>query len=139
MMDMPSTFASSHLVHSSIFTPPILEEQNSPIDGDSISCYVTLPDGLVIEVCLPRNSKGIKCLDETCRRLDIVEEDYFGLRYEGPKGELLWLNMRNKISKQMRHSRWKTVGKHQAYRCFRLQFRVKFFVPCHMLLQDSTR
>jgi E3 ubiquitin-protein ligase MYLIP len=64
--------------------------------------------------------------------------DYFGLRYEGPKGEILWLNMRNKISKQLRHAAWKTAGVRQ-YKCYRLQLHVKFFVPIHMLLQDTTK
>lgn len=125
------------MVRSRICSPCIVDEQICPTDKDAMSCYVSLPDAAVIEVCLPRDAKGIDCLTEVCKRLDVVEVDYFGLRYEGPKNELLWLNLRNPIPQQLRQSRWKT--KRHSYRCYRLQFLVKFFVPVHAVLQDTTR
>ena len=61
-------------------------------------------------------------------QLGIIESDYFGLQYTGTRGEHLWLNLRNPISRQL--------GGAAPYR---LQLRVKFFVQPHFLLQDSTR
>ncbi|ELU06987.1 hypothetical protein CAPTEDRAFT_41752, partial [Capitella teleta] len=60
--------------------------------------------------------------------LGIIESDYFGLQYSASKGEVLWLNLRNPICRQL--------GGTAPYR---LQLRVKFFVQPHFLLQDSTR
>lgn len=63
-----------------------------------------------------------------CKRLGIIELDYFGLQFTGPKGETLWLNTRNRIRRQI-----------SGTPPYRLQFRVKFFVQPQYLLQDSTR
>jgi len=61
--------------------------------------------------------------------LGIVETDYFGLSYHsGRKGDELWLNLRNRVCQEV------TGG--QPYR---LEFRVKFFVPAHMIQQEATR
>lgn len=60
--------------------------------------------------------------------LGLVEVDYFGLQYNGAKGESLWLNLRNNIVKQLAGSP-----------PYRLCLKVKFFVQPHHLLQDMTR
>lgn len=61
--------------------------------------------------------------------LGVAEEmDYFGLTFFGAKHEILWINMRNKLVKQI-------PGTFP----YRLHFRVKFFVQPHMLLQNETR
>ncbi|KAJ7374703.1 hypothetical protein OS493_005046 [Desmophyllum pertusum] len=62
-----------------------------------------------------------------CKRLGIIELDYFGLQFTGPKSEILWLNTRNRIRRQI-----------PGAPPYRLQFRVKFFVQPQYLLQDST-
>ncbi|KAL0622883.1 E3 ubiquitin-protein ligase MYLIP, partial [Plecturocebus cupreus] len=63
-----------------------------------------------------------------CRRLGIIEVDYFGLQFTGSKGESLWLNLRNRISQQM-----------DGLAPYRLKLRVKFFVEPHLILQEQTR
>lgn len=63
-----------------------------------------------------------------CRKLGIIEVDYFGLQFTGGKGENLWLNLRNRICQQMDH----------VAPC-RLRLRVKFFVEPHLILQEQTR
>lgn len=65
---------------------------------------------------------------QVCRKLGIIEVDYFGLQFTGSKGENLWLNLRNRISQQMDN----------LTPC-RLRLRVKFFVEPHLILQEQTR
>jgi len=66
---------------------------------------------------------------QVCSLLGIVETDYFGLTYQnGRKGNGLWLNLRNRVCQEVSGS--------QPYR---LEFRVKFFVPAHMIQQEATR
>lgn len=61
--------------------------------------------------------------------LGIVETDYFGLMYHsGRKGDELWLNLRNRVCQEVAGSL-----------PYRLEFRVKFYVPAHMIQQDATR
>jgi E3 ubiquitin-protein ligase MYLIP len=67
-------------------------------------------------------------MDKVCHQLGIIEKDYFGLQYAGSKGETLWLNLRNRISRQL-----------SGTPPYRLRLRVKFFVQPHFLLQDATR
>uniref|UniRef100_A0A673TSD6 E3 ubiquitin-protein ligase MYLIP n=2 Tax=Suricata suricatta TaxID=37032 RepID=A0A673TSD6_SURSU len=79
------------------------------------------PDG-VLGFCF--NLQGLF----VCRRLGIIEVDYFGLQFTGSKGESLWLNLRNRISQQM-----------DGLAPYRLKLRVKFFVEPHLILQEQTR
>ncbi|XP_061429478.1 E3 ubiquitin-protein ligase MYLIP isoform X1 [Lethenteron reissneri] len=65
---------------------------------------------------------------KVCRHLRIIERDYFGLQYEGTKGETLWINLRNRLGPQL-----SGAAPH------RLRLRVKFLVEPHLLLQDETR
>ena len=68
------------------------------------------------------------CPLKVCRKLGIIEVDYFGLQFSGSKGENLWLNLRNRICQQMDN----------LTPC-RLRLRVKFFVEPHLILQEQTR
>ncbi|XP_070574139.1 E3 ubiquitin-protein ligase MYLIP-like [Ptychodera flava] len=90
---------------------------------------VSLPDSVVIEVDANTKAAGQECLDQVCRKLNILEVDYFGLTYMGKKGETLWLNLRNPLSSQL------NTGSTPC----RLQLRVKFFVQPHLILQESAR
>ncbi|XP_022341160.2 E3 ubiquitin-protein ligase MYLIP-like [Crassostrea virginica] len=93
-------------------------------------CLVSQPNSVVLEVEVDQRANGQECLEKICEKLgiDYSEKDYFGLQYKGNKGENLWLNMRNQISRQL-----------SGPQPFRFQLRVKFFVQPHMLLQDTTR
>ncbi|KAL8182549.1 UNVERIFIED_CONTAM: hypothetical protein K2H54_058020 [Gekko kuhli] len=90
-------------------------------------CYVTRPDAVVMEVEVEAKANGEDCLNQVCRRLGIIEADYFGLQFTGNKGENLWLNLRNRISQQM-----------DGLPPYRLKLRVKFFVEPHLILQEQT-
>ncbi|NP_001085668.1 myosin regulatory light chain interacting protein S homeolog [Xenopus laevis] len=91
-------------------------------------CYVTRPDAVVMEVEVDPKANGEDCLNQVCKRLGIIEADYFGLQFIGNKGENLWLNLRNRISQQM-----------DGLEPFRLKLKVKFFVEPHLILQEQTR
>ncbi|XP_064641581.1 E3 ubiquitin-protein ligase MYLIP-like [Lineus longissimus] len=91
-------------------------------------CFVAQPNSVVLEVKVDSQANGQICLDKVCEQLGIIEVDYFGLQYEGAKGEHLWLNTRNSICRQL-----------QGRPPYRLQMRVKFYVQPHLLLQDTTR
>lgn len=71
-------------------------------------------------------------LFQVCEYVNVrYESDYFGLKYENHKGEESWLNLRNPIDRQV------TFHGHTPY--VRLSLRVKFWVPPHILQQESTR
>ncbi|XP_055770825.1 E3 ubiquitin-protein ligase MYLIP-A-like [Salvelinus fontinalis] len=91
-------------------------------------CHITRPDSVVMEVDVDSKANGEDCLHKVCRKLGIIEVDYFGLQFCGSKGESLWLNLRNRISQQMDN----------LAPC-RLKLRVKFFVEPHLTLQEQTR
>ncbi|KAM9416224.1 E3 ubiquitin-protein ligase MYLIP-A-like isoform 1-T1 [Salvelinus alpinus] len=91
-------------------------------------CHVTRPDSVVMEVEVDTKANGEDCLNKVCRKLGIIEVDYFGLQFSGSKGENLWLNLRNRICQQMDN----------LTPC-RLRLRVKFFVEPHLILQEQTR
>ncbi|XP_053322832.1 E3 ubiquitin-protein ligase MYLIP [Spea bombifrons] len=91
-------------------------------------CYVTRPDAVVMEVEVDAKANGEDCLHQVCKKLGIIEVDYFGLQFIGNKGENLWLNLRNRISQQM-----------DGLAPYRMKLRVKFFVEPHLILQEQTR
>lgn len=92
-------------------------------------CLVSQPNSVILEVEVDPKAKGQECLEKVCQCLGISKEaDYFGLKYHCSKGEELWLNLRNHIERQ--------VGGVPPYR---FALRVKFWVPPHLLLQDTTR
>ncbi|KAG5876978.1 hypothetical protein JTB14_008124 [Gonioctena quinquepunctata] len=95
-------------------------------------CLISQPNSVVFEVRIDPKSIGQECLEKVCEYLGISNEsDYFGLKYENNKGEELWLNLRNPIDRQ--------VHCHGATNPLRLALRVKFWVPPHLLLQETTR
>ncbi|PAA64312.1 hypothetical protein BOX15_Mlig019534g1 [Macrostomum lignano] len=116
---------------------PVLANYPSSIVGASVNnkqkCFhvdIVLPDGSLRQVEVDFKANGQECLDKICNSLGIVEEvDYFGLTYYGPKQEELWVNMRNRLFKQL------STGQPVP----RMQLRVKFFVQPHMLLQEETK
>lgn len=93
-------------------------------------CLVSQPNSVVLEVEVDLRANGQECLEKVCEKLgiDYSEKDYFGLQYRGNKGENLWLNMRNRIDRQL-----------SGPQPFRFQLRVKFFVQPHMLLQEKNK
>ncbi|VEN42494.1 unnamed protein product [Callosobruchus maculatus] len=95
-------------------------------------CLISQPNSVVFEVRVEPKSIGQECLEKVCEYLGISNEsDYFGLKYQNNKGEELWLNLRNPIDRQ--------VHCHGPGNPLRFALRVKFWVPPHLLLQETTR
>ena len=121
----------------------------SSSDG-RLDCLVTLPNSVVYHVSLPENATGLDCVEKVsiilhsfecnvyyctlfqffqlCSILGIVEIDYFGLRFIDHHGIYLWLNLRMKLSTQIKYSS-----------PYQLHFRVKYFVDPKTLQQPTTR
>ncbi|XP_053693928.1 E3 ubiquitin-protein ligase MYLIP-A [Sabethes cyaneus] len=101
-------------------------------------CLINLPNGTTSAVqCDPkRNSQD--CLEKVCSDLGIVcETDYFGLIpvRDGDSVDVdecsarQWVNLRNPLS----------IHANDRNHPIQLSLRVKFWVPAHLILQDSVR
>uniref|UniRef100_A0A0P4Z9H4 E3 ubiquitin-protein ligase MYLIP-A n=1 Tax=Daphnia magna TaxID=35525 RepID=A0A0P4Z9H4_9CRUS len=108
-------------------------------------CLVAQPNAtknadLVIEVRLSHKATGQECLNQVCQKLGIIESDYFGLQFTTARKEEIWLNLRNEIRQEIHAHPFRptsTDGSKPAAIRFRL--KVKFWVPPHLILQESTR
>ncbi|KAJ6645279.1 E3 ubiquitin-protein ligase MYLIP, partial [Pseudolycoriella hygida] len=102
-----------------------------------IWCLVQLPNNTTLAIeCANKPdgpSIGQQCLEKVCKDLDIkCETDYFGLVIRKPSDKpkpvtnYEWINLRNPLP-QMNGQQ------------YLLELRVKFWVPAHLILQDSVR
>lgn len=83
-----------------------------------MTCFVDLLDDNTMNIEIERQSVGAALLDETYKRLDLVEKDYFGLLYtDSESGLACWLEPQKKIRKQNK-------GEH----ILKFKFCVKFYV-----------
>ncbi|XP_023678150.2 band 4.1-like protein 5 isoform X1 [Paramormyrops kingsleyae] len=75
-----------------------------PAAGDAksvITCRVSLLDGTDVSVELPKNAKGEELFEQIMYHLDIVEKDYFGLRFMDSAQVAHWLDVTKSIKKQV--------------------------------------
>ncbi|XP_015983056.2 band 4.1-like protein 5 isoform X1 [Rousettus aegyptiacus] len=90
-----------------------------PAAGDSksiITCRVSLLDGTDVSVDLPKKAKGQELFDQITYHLDLIESDYFGLRFMDSAQVAHWLDGTKSIKKQVK------IGSPYC-----LHFRVKFY------------
>ncbi|KAK5861388.1 hypothetical protein PBY51_022791 [Eleginops maclovinus] len=76
-----------------------------PAAGDAksvITCRVSLLDGTDVSVDLPKKAKGEELFDQIMYHLDIVEKDYFGLRFMDSAQVAHWLDVTKSIKKQVK-------------------------------------
>ncbi|XP_045560774.1 band 4.1-like protein 5 isoform X2 [Salmo salar] len=76
-----------------------------PAAGDSksvITCCVSMLDGTDVSVDLPKKAKGEELFDQVMYHLDIVEKDYFGLRFMDSAQVPHWLDITKSIKKQVK-------------------------------------
>uniref|UniRef100_A0A671VRG2 Erythrocyte membrane protein band 4.1 like 5 n=1 Tax=Sparus aurata TaxID=8175 RepID=A0A671VRG2_SPAAU len=76
-----------------------------PAAGDAksiITCRVSLLDGTDVSVDLPKKAKGEELFDQIMYHLDIVEKDYFGLRFMDSAQVPHWLDITKSIKKQVK-------------------------------------
>ncbi|XP_057377452.1 FERM domain-containing protein 3-like [Daphnia carinata] len=92
-------------------------------------CIVRLlDDSEVIECDIQPRCKAQYLLDYVCQQLDVVEKDYFGLRYVDHHKQRKWFDFTKSVANQVRDA-------HNLVLCF----RVKFYPPDPMRLQEATR
>ncbi|XP_013789037.2 FERM domain-containing protein 5-like isoform X2 [Limulus polyphemus] len=94
------------------------------------SCTIRLiDDNEVIECAFRRDHKGQYLLDYVCSTLNLVEKDYFGLRYVDLSRQRHWLDTGRSILKQVK-----------GLQTIIFFFRVKFYPPePHQLKEEITR
>ncbi|XP_033102166.1 E3 ubiquitin-protein ligase MYLIP-like [Anneissia japonica] len=90
--------------------------------------HVKKPDNSVEQIEINSKQTGQDCLDEVCRRMDIVEVDYFGLKAIKKEKNVQWLNLKNPLLPQL-----------QGQQPYWLELRVKYHVEPHLIQQQSTR
>uniref|UniRef100_UPI00398F873E band 4.1-like protein 5 isoform X2 n=1 Tax=Pristiophorus japonicus TaxID=55135 RepID=UPI00398F873E len=76
-----------------------------PAAGDCrsiITCRVSLLDGSDVSVDLPKKAKGQELFEQIMYHLDIIEKDYFGLRFMDSAQVAHWLDNTKSIKKQVK-------------------------------------
>uniref|UniRef100_A0A8C5HGJ8 FERM domain-containing protein n=1 Tax=Gouania willdenowi TaxID=441366 RepID=A0A8C5HGJ8_GOUWI len=76
-----------------------------PAAGDAksvITCRVSLLDGTDVSVDLPKKAKGEELFEQIMYHLDIVEKDYFGLRFMDSAQVPHWIDVTKSIKKQVK-------------------------------------
>ncbi|XP_007494114.1 band 4.1-like protein 5 isoform X1 [Monodelphis domestica] len=76
-----------------------------PAAGDAksiITCRVSLLDGTDVSVDLPKKAKGQALFDQIMYHLDLIESDYFGLRFMDSAQVAHWLDSTKSIKKQVK-------------------------------------
>ncbi|XP_054828968.1 band 4.1-like protein 5 [Eublepharis macularius] len=76
-----------------------------PAAGDAksiITCRVSLLDGTDVSVDLPKKAKGQLLFEQIMYHLDLIENDYFGLRFMDSAQVAHWLDNTKSIKKQVK-------------------------------------
>uniref|UniRef100_A0A670K4Z8 Band 4.1-like protein 5 n=1 Tax=Podarcis muralis TaxID=64176 RepID=A0A670K4Z8_PODMU len=76
-----------------------------PAAGDEksiITCRVSLLDGTDVSVDLPKKAKGQQLFEQIMYHLDLIENDYFGLRFMDSAQVAHWLDNTKSIKKQVK-------------------------------------
>lgn len=97
-----------------------------------IKCTVRLLDDTqILDSEFQINEKGSGLISRVCEQLDLIEMDYFGLRYVDTKRQRHWLEPSKSIFKQIRDMEADNIL---------FSFRVKFYPPNPFRLkEDITR
>ncbi|XP_077288968.1 FERM domain containing isoform X2 [Arctopsyche grandis] len=85
-----------------------------------------LEDTDILECEFHPSQKGKYLLDYVCQQLNLVETDYFGLRFVDGMNQRHWLHMAKSIIKQVKDSS-----------SILFSFRVKFYPPNPLLLKEE--
>ncbi|XP_057692071.1 FERM domain-containing protein 5 isoform X2 [Corythoichthys intestinalis] len=90
------------------------------------SCTVRLLDDSEYTCTIQRDAKGQYLFDLICHHLNLLEKDYFGIRYVDPDKQRHWLELTRSIAKQMK-------SQHPFTMCL----RVKFYPPDPAALKEE--
>ncbi|XP_024131497.1 FERM domain-containing protein 3 isoform X5 [Oryzias melastigma] len=81
-----------------------------------IPCTIRLLDDSELSCSIQRDTKGQFLLDHVCNHYNLLEKDYFGIRYVDPEKQRHWLEPNKPVVRQMKSA-------HQPYMmCFRVKF-----------------
>ncbi|XP_072133780.1 FERM domain-containing protein 5 isoform X3 [Mobula birostris] len=92
-------------------------------------CTVRLLDDSEYPCTIQRDAKGHYLIDLLCRHMNLLEKDYFGIRFVDPDKQRHWLDISKSIIKQMKSQPPYTM-------CFRVKF---YPTDPSMLKEEITR
>ncbi|XP_035013653.1 FERM domain-containing protein 5 isoform X3 [Hippoglossus stenolepis] len=90
------------------------------------SCTVRLLDDTEYTCTIQRDAKGQYLFDLICHHLNLLEKDYFGIRYVDPDKQRHWLEVTKSIAKQMK-----------SQPPFTMCLRLKFYPPNPAALKEE--
>ncbi|KAM9410265.1 FERM domain-containing protein 5-like isoform 1-T1 [Pholidichthys leucotaenia] len=90
------------------------------------NCTVRLLDDSEYTCTIQRDAKGQYLFDLICHHLNLLEKDYFGIRYVDPDKQRHWLEFSKSIAKQMK-----------SQPPFTMCLRVKFYPPDPAALKEE--
>ncbi|XP_007548147.1 FERM domain-containing protein 3 isoform X12 [Poecilia formosa] len=80
-----------------------------------VLCTIRLLDDSEISCTIQKETKGQFLLDHVCNHYNLLEKDYFGIRYVDPEKQRHWLEPNKPVVKQMK-------SLHPFTMCFRVKF-----------------
>ncbi|XP_062237764.1 FERM domain-containing protein 3 isoform X2 [Platichthys flesus] len=80
-----------------------------------VLCTIRLLDDSEISCSIQRDTKGQFLLDHVCNHYNLLEKDYFGIRYVDPERQRHWLEPNKPVVRQMKTQQPYTM-------CFRMKF-----------------
>ncbi|XP_023199718.1 FERM domain-containing protein 3 isoform X1 [Xiphophorus maculatus] len=92
-----------------------------------VLCTIRLLDDSEISCTIQKETKGQFLLDHVCNHYNLLEKDYFGIRYVDPEKQRHWLEPNKPVVKQMK----------SALQPFTMCFRVKFYPHEPMKIKEE--
>ncbi|XP_043967886.1 FERM domain-containing protein 3 isoform X6 [Gambusia affinis] len=91
-----------------------------------VLCTIRLLDDSEISCTIQKETKGQFLLDHVCNHYNLLEKDYFGIRYVDPEKQRHWLEPNKPVVKQMK-----------SLQPFTMCFRVKFYPHEPMKIKEE--
>ncbi|XP_008416668.1 FERM domain-containing protein 3 isoform X10 [Poecilia reticulata] len=91
-----------------------------------VLCTIRLLDDSEISCTIQKETKGQFLLDHVCNHYNLLEKDYFGIRYVDPEKQRHWLEPNKPVVKQMK-----------SLQPFTMCFRVKFYPNEPMKIKEE--
>ncbi|XP_070760299.1 FERM domain-containing protein 3 [Enoplosus armatus] len=92
-----------------------------------VLCTIRLLDDSEISCSIQRDTKGQFLLDHVCNHYNLLEKDYFGIRYVDPEKQRHWLEPNKPVVRQMK----------SAQQPYTMCFRVKFYPNEPMKIKEE--
>uniref|UniRef100_A0A671V5J4 FERM domain-containing protein 3 n=1 Tax=Sparus aurata TaxID=8175 RepID=A0A671V5J4_SPAAU len=111
------TSPSSHSFPRASRTMKMLRFRSPSIRSldQEVLCTIRLLDDSEISCSIQRDTKGQFLLDHVCNHYNLLERDYFGIRYVDPEKQRHWLEPNKAVVRQMKSQQPYTM-------CFRVKF-----------------